>query len=313
MWKLWKCKVIKIAMRVRMYNVCVKSILLYNIGAQAYTEVQVAKMETAHRKHLRIILGVFYPDTIRNTDLYHQTNARLIREDIIIARWRIFRYALAQDVRDERLPMPCVMRVYFHNHFESYPNKKGAPSTTLPALIHRDLVSVGRKFQTPEDYKVIKGLILDEKEWSQLVANIVFNASTKYFEQAEKAGAKRKRSASDHEHLSEGLQQGSEPVRMRGEDLADSQPTPPHGLGTPSVNNMSDVNNQVDIDLTLPTRRRARKRLPELVPVPDNIPIPKRRKQQASVVAAISENVERNARMVEGLNVYNSVTRGRTF
>jgi hypothetical protein len=217
-----------------------------------------------------------------------------------------------QDNKDERLPMASVMRLYFHSHFESFVSKKGAPPTTLPALIHRDLLSVGRKFNSAEDYKEIKGQILNEKEWLRMVDSIASKASMRMFEQAASVGRKRK--AKNREHDEEDLRTGNIPESMRGEDLAEPQQvTEPPAHGSSLDSNDEVVHTPVDIDLTLSIPRRIRKRKPALIPVPDNIPVSKRLKQRDSELADISENTERNARLVEGLNVNNGVMRGRTF
>ena len=131
------------------------------------------------------------------------------------------------------------------------------------------------------------------------------------FEKAIEVGRKRK--AKNHEHDAELMRRGNKPEDKRGTDLAElQQSTDPTAHGSTPANGEQIVGTEVDIDLTLPIPRRTRKRRPDLIPVPDNIPASKRRKQPATAVEN-TENVERSERLVEGSNVHNSVMRGRMF
>ena len=59
MWKVWRPNRISKQVKLAMYHACVKSILMYNIGASAYQKAQLQKLDAAHRRHLRYILGIF--------------------------------------------------------------------------------------------------------------------------------------------------------------------------------------------------------------------------------------------------------------
>ena len=64
---------ISIETKVRLYNSCVncvKSRLLYNTDATAYTQIQLDKLDSFHRNHLRTLLGVYYPEHIGNMEVY---------------------------------------------------------------------------------------------------------------------------------------------------------------------------------------------------------------------------------------------------
>ena len=54
--------------KMKLYNSCVQSRMLYNAGASVYTRVELDKLDAAHRRHLRRILGVFYPEHISNEE-----------------------------------------------------------------------------------------------------------------------------------------------------------------------------------------------------------------------------------------------------
>ena len=308
MWKMWKCSKISIPTRLRMYNACVIPILLYNIGAQAYTESQVIKLEAAHRKHLRCILGVFYPKIITTEELYKRTQSHPLREDIIKARWRCLKYALQQDIDDERLPMPCLMRLFFHNHFGDAVKVRGAPPTTIPVLIHKDLQLVGRNFKTPEDYKLLKGVMLEKQCWCAMVQEIVSKSSAKMLQATVKKRAKRKEAGTSRSGSE--THEGSKPKRRRTAESAGTQTISPSVTSaTPGENAVTCTSS--DPDLSDLSRSCAKKRRFSLMPIPDDNPVSKRRCQVSN--ANTDANIVRNSRLDECLNVSNSVVSGRTF
>ena len=61
---------ISIETKVRLYNSCVKSRLLYNAGAAAYTQIQLDQLDSFHCNHLRRMLRVFYPEHTGNCEVY---------------------------------------------------------------------------------------------------------------------------------------------------------------------------------------------------------------------------------------------------
>jgi hypothetical protein len=70
---------VKVKTKIRLYNACVKSILLENIAAVAVTEKKMETLSAFHRRQLRFLLGVFYPRIITNEELYRITGTYDIR------------------------------------------------------------------------------------------------------------------------------------------------------------------------------------------------------------------------------------------
>lgn len=316
LWTLWKCNTIQIETRLRVYNACVKPILLYNIGAQAFTVAQVAKMNSTHRRHLKVILGIFYPYIISNEMLYQRTKQHPLHEDILAARWRCLRSALYQDIMDERLPMPCIMRLWFHNHFGLAVKRRGAPPTTLPLLIHKDLESVGRKFKTPQDYKELKEMVTNEQEWKAMVLGIISRTSLKMFEKARRIRTRRKKREAEQllTRVDHQIEDISKRQRIVERDAELTHSAGLSGTQNPLVDKvvMPETPMLANIDPII--RRSTRKRSNDLIPIPDTLPVSKKKRQQVHVVAILpQENVERNNRLSGNLNVYNSVISSRTF
>ena len=64
--------------KTRLYSSCVQSRLLHNAGASAYKRAELDKLDAAHRRRLRRVLGVLYPEHISNEETYSRANATLI-------------------------------------------------------------------------------------------------------------------------------------------------------------------------------------------------------------------------------------------
>ena len=74
--------------RIRLYKAYVIPTLTYNIGTWGLTKSDFNSLDTFHRKQLRFLLGIFYPDHISNKALYEHTQP--ISTMAIHARWKLF-------------------------------------------------------------------------------------------------------------------------------------------------------------------------------------------------------------------------------
>jgi len=311
MWNLWKCNKISIPTRLKLYNALVKSILLYNIGATAYREVQLEKLDSLHRRHLRYMLGIFYPTVVSTTELYQRAQTHPIRVDIAFARWRYFRKALLQDQTDERLPCPCVMRLYFHCHFEDLSTKRGAPVTSLPVLINRDLRMVGRKFSSPEDYKKLREEASNKKTWVKLMKSILQQTVDKREARVVKQRHKRKVRAMQQQGTATG---NGDSKRCRRAEV-ESRSGPGDGsLPDETVAHLACEANVPQANVTRRTRTRSTTaKRPRLTPIPSNRPTTKRKRPQSEGDTETAAKIMRVNRRDECANVNNCIISGVTF
>eukprot|EP00603_Paraphysomonas_imperforata_P012801 CAMPEP_0114470260 /NCGR_PEP_ID=MMETSP0104-20121206/11163_1 /TAXON_ID=37642 ORGANISM="Paraphysomonas imperforata, Strain PA2" /NCGR_SAMPLE_ID=MMETSP0104 /ASSEMBLY_ACC=CAM_ASM_000202 /LENGTH=406 /DNA_ID=CAMNT_0001643985 /DNA_START=430 /DNA_END=1650 /DNA_ORIENTATION=+ len=68
--KLWLDKArIGLKTKIRMYNACVKSILMENIAPLAVTYTELERISATHRRHLRFLANIFHPRHITNEHL----------------------------------------------------------------------------------------------------------------------------------------------------------------------------------------------------------------------------------------------------
>ncbi len=82
-----RTKHISIKQKLYYYQTCILPILLYNAHINNYNIAELERLDTCHRRHLRIMLGIFYPNHITNLKLYERTEVLPISLHIIIRRW----------------------------------------------------------------------------------------------------------------------------------------------------------------------------------------------------------------------------------
>ena len=75
-----KLKILKTKMCI--YNVYVKSILLYNSSTWCSNSMVVMGLDSFHRRQLRACLDIHYPNIVKNEKLYYMTRQTPISEHI---------------------------------------------------------------------------------------------------------------------------------------------------------------------------------------------------------------------------------------
>ena len=135
---------ISLQLRLRLYASFVIPVLTYNMGTWGLTQADLVRIDTYHRRHLRQIIGVRWPNRISNVALYHRCHSRPISESIITARWRLFGHVLRLP-RDA--PAQRAIDHYFADTEAALEVDRGLPalfmlpathwSHTTPACRHR--------------------------------------------------------------------------------------------------------------------------------------------------------------------------------
>ena len=130
--------------RLRMYNAYVPPVLRYNLHTAALTSLQAESLNAFHRKQLRRVIGVTYPDIISNKDLYLRTGTKPLSETLFEARWTQFRKVL-QLPRDT--PAFQAMHIYLRldsarpgrAHIPVLKKRSGVAPTNLVTLLRSEL------------------------------------------------------------------------------------------------------------------------------------------------------------------------------
>ena len=144
-----KGKKLKISKKVRVYNSYVKPVLTHNSSAWAVNKNIEAKIEAFHRKQLKRVIGIYYPNRISNKELYKRTNSIPLSVKIAGAKWRMLGHIL----RRPDTPAFQAMKQYYATS-----NKKiflGRPLTTLPQTL-KDVKFIPKmKLENSEDFETI--------------------------------------------------------------------------------------------------------------------------------------------------------------
>jgi hypothetical protein len=121
---MWISTVIKKETKIKIFNACVKSVLLYGCETWLVTSEIRHKMQTFVNRCLRYILRIWWPNIISNTDLWRVTGQEDINLEI---RKRKFRW-IGHTLRKEYQKPP-----YYGTLKGS--RKRGRPKTSWRSVI----------------------------------------------------------------------------------------------------------------------------------------------------------------------------------
>ena len=153
----------------------VKPLLLYNAATLDLTPNQLEPLNTLHRKHLRIILKVFYPNYISNSELYHRIHSRRISSEIRELRWKLFGHILRlakkpnpDNKLEEEVPAYLAMLQYVNKleNRDEWKSYRGRVTTTY-TLLNDDMKHAYPDIKDPE-YKKL-GLHLPKARTEQWI------------------------------------------------------------------------------------------------------------------------------------------------
>lgn len=180
---LWKrSHKVRMTTRIRIYNSLVKSILLYNCETWAMTKTDKRNFNSFHRRQLRRVMNIKYPQRIGNDSVYETCHAEPIELEILERRWRFFGHVL-------RLPeeTPCwkAMKSFFGS--EGLKKFKGRPRTTIATTLNEDIKRLEERnpvfcrnvgfyrVTNLTDLKTMKELAMNRQRWKN-ITNCLYTA-----------------------------------------------------------------------------------------------------------------------------------------
>ena len=96
-------------------------------------------MDSFHRKQLRQVIGIRYPEIMSNKRVYEVSKEKELSLEILQARWRLFGHVLRLD---PETPIKKAMSYYFQN---SKSNAfRGQRRKTLPVTLDNDIKRAAR-------------------------------------------------------------------------------------------------------------------------------------------------------------------------
>ncbi|XP_065193166.1 uncharacterized protein LOC135824361 [Sycon ciliatum] len=176
MYSLWKRRtLVREEMRLRLYNAFVMPVLLYNSGTWAPTSVAEAQLDSFHRRQVRSLIGIRWPQTTSNAALYKRCKAQPISNFVRLARWRLFGHIL-------RMPDGCPAVAAMINYYQVKETVwRGRPRMTLLIVLSRDLQRVGRRgLKTLSDLLFLREIAQGRGEWKDLCKDVCKSNSGVY-------------------------------------------------------------------------------------------------------------------------------------
>ena len=86
--KIWRSKEIRMKTKLKIFNSNVKAVLLYGSETWKTTDALQKKIQSFINRCMRRILGIWWPNRIRNEDLWERTGQEKIQNQIAIRKWR---------------------------------------------------------------------------------------------------------------------------------------------------------------------------------------------------------------------------------
>ena len=84
--KNWKTK---LATRIKLYEMLVKSVLLHNCGTWGVAKDEMRKLNSFHKRQLRKVIEIQRPHKISNNKLYKITRTKPLSITITKRRWKL--------------------------------------------------------------------------------------------------------------------------------------------------------------------------------------------------------------------------------
>ena len=148
-------------------------IYTYNLGAIAYKKAQLNKLDAAHRKQLRQILRIFWPNTIHYKRLYERCHTCPISILSIEMRWKLLGHILR--LPEYAPPQQAMLRYYTQPTFQ----RPGRPITTLPIQLDQDLQKIPHhlyrrpRFQSLKQFQNLKLKAQNRSDWKALSTAVI--------------------------------------------------------------------------------------------------------------------------------------------
>ena len=95
--KVWRHTRLQLQTKLRLYQTCILSILLY--GSETWTLLQedLRKLEVFHMRSQRMIIGIHWHDFVRNTEVVDRTGLHCVRDVITGRRNSLFGHVVRLD------------------------------------------------------------------------------------------------------------------------------------------------------------------------------------------------------------------------
>jgi len=142
--RVWRNKYLSVRTKVRIYEACVLSILLYGAESWPTYRPQESRLSAFHTRNLRFIIGKTWEDKMTNEELFKITNSGPLS-----SRLKFIRLRWAGQVN--RMPPSRIPHSILHGVLEEGTRHIGRPKLRFKDVLKRDLVDFGIQ---PESWTV---------------------------------------------------------------------------------------------------------------------------------------------------------------
>ena len=151
---------------LRVYDSQVLSIVMYNCSSWAVSKQVMDKLDIAHRKHLRSILGIRWPGKISNKRLYEVTNSTPLSTRTERSRWRLFGHIL----RCDEMTPASLSLTFAAESLQSLKGRRGRHRINLFNTLKADLASRNLNFniQSCDDIRTLRDIAINRKFWKSV-------------------------------------------------------------------------------------------------------------------------------------------------
>jgi exonuclease III len=199
MFKAWIAKGnITLKTKLRLYNAIVIPHFLYNSDAATYKQKHIERINSAHRRHLRVLLNISYPSTIPNDKLYERTFSHAISIDIVNSRWN----TLGKLLRRENTPVMTAMNHFYKTSKMRRKYIAGPFLSALPYQLNKEYKTYLtdelklsynlHQISTEAEFQRLKTIANNPSSWNVLNETITRSATSKFFEKEIQKHDKRK-------------------------------------------------------------------------------------------------------------------------
>ena len=164
-WKMWvRRRLLSLKLRIRLYDALVVSVMLYNCSSWAIPSSALEDLDVLHRKHLRMLLGIFWPNIISNKDLYRKCQTEPLSERVIRLRRQMFGHVLRMNTNS---PAQSALSFAVIGS-RDYKARRGRHTTNLLNILRTDLRAASLKLQSLTDLDHVRSLAKDRVAWKKI-------------------------------------------------------------------------------------------------------------------------------------------------
>ena len=161
------CKNRKISLhkKLRVYEAQVVSVILYNCCSWSPTKKSLEKLDICHRKHLRNILNIKWPQgVISNKNLYERCNSTPLSDRVASSRWRMLGHIL----RSSELTPASLALFFAVDGSHDLKGRLGRPRCNLLNTLRDDLAKRKLSLDSKSDIYVLRNIASNRVQWRNL-------------------------------------------------------------------------------------------------------------------------------------------------